>query len=42
MDRGKDPGPPSSVKVHQYMGKFIVGYLASLLQILKYNVSIYN
>ena len=42
MGRGRDPGPPSWGKMHQYRGKFIVGYLASLLLIFKRNVRIHN
>ena len=37
MGRGRYPGPPSWGKIHQYRGKFIVGYLASLLLIFKHN-----
>ena len=42
MVRGRDPGLPSWGKMHQYSGKFIVGYLACLLLIFKQNVSINN
>ena len=42
MGRGRDVGPISRGKMHQYRGEFTVRYLASLLLILKHTVSIHN